>query len=123
MSDWDDLMLDPIYDTLGVDVEIEGSAEASDTEPPVVFAGRVIDKTAGVKVEESGATGIFTVVPMMAVKTKDLTAQGLAPEDLLDLAVLLNGTTWIIQNHIPRPGIYGEPGGQTYYHMRKRRDG
>lgn len=120
---WDDLMLDPIYDTLGVDVEILSNDDGSVTDPLVVFAGRVIDKTAGVKVEESGAVGVYTVVPMMAVKSKDLIAQGLAVEDLLNLEVTLNGTTWIIQNHIPKPGIYGEPGGQIYYHMRKRRDG
>jgi len=120
---WDDLMLDPIYDTLGVDVEILSNDDGSVTDPLVVFAGRVIDKTAGVKVEESGAVGVYTVVPMMAVKSKDLIAQGLAVEDLLNLEVTLNGTTWVIQNHIPKPGIYGEPGGQIYYHMRKRRDG
>lgn len=118
---WDDLMLDPIYDTLGVAVVIHSPDETED-DPPL-FAGVVIDKTAGVKVEETGSVGVYTVVPMMAVKSKDLAAQGLKPEDLLGRDVLLNGTTWVIQNHIPKPGIYGEPGGQTYYQMRKRRDG
>lgn len=134
---FDDLMLDPIYDTLGVDVTVfapeePGTDTGTDPAPLPVFVGRVIDKTAGVEVEGAtgrgrndgrGGVGMHTVVPVMAVKAKDLAAQGLDPEDLLKCEVALNGTTWVIQNHLPRPGIYGEPGGQVYFQMRKRRDG
>jgi hypothetical protein len=117
--DFDDLMLDPIYDTLGVAVVIHSPDETEDDEP--LFAGTVIDKTAGVEIDENNL-GVKSVVPMMAVKAKDLTAQGLQPKDLLNLNVDLNGTTWTIANHIPKPGIYGEPGGQVYYQMRKPRN-
>jgi hypothetical protein len=122
-EDFDDLMLDSIYETLGTDVEVVPVEGTSDS----AIALRVIDKSAGVLLSDDGqAIGrggphaqLGTMVPMMAVKSQSLIAASLSPGDLVGHLVEMSGAWWTITNHLPRPGIAGEPKGQVYYQLRE----
>lgn len=126
-EDFDDLMLDSIYDTLGTTIDINQDGETA----PLVAALRVIDKTAGVLLSDDGqAIGrggphaqLGTVIPMMACMRKSLDAASVTPGDLVSCLVELNGSWWLITNHLPRPGIAGEPKGQVYFQLRETNSG
>lgn len=109
--DLDALMLDPIYDTLGVEVDFfKGS-----TEPFATLV--VIDKTRGV--DQSGDVNVRTLVPVLAMKAVDVHDLDLTPGDFVGCTLTMNGVAWKVFNHGPVPGIHGELKGQYYLHLRK----
>lgn len=126
-EDFDDLMLDNIYEALGTTVDIIQDGETA----PLVAALRVIDKSAGVLLSDDGqAIGrggphaqLGTMVPMMAVMRKSLDAASVAPGDMVSCIVQLSGAWWLITNHLPKPGIAGEPKGQVYFQLRESSNG
>lgn len=113
--DFDDLMLDPIYDTLGVEVDFYKGATSEGTFATLV----VIDKTRGAEVNQTGKVEVRTVLPSLAMKAKDVHSLNLTPGEFVGCTLTMNGVDWKVFNHGPVPGIYGELGGQYYLHLRK----
>lgn len=108
MPDFFSPALTAIYRTLGVD----GSFDIL-TEPL-----RVIDKTGGFEVTMPGSD-IPTVVAGVCVRVKDIEAAGLSAEDFIGAIVTVNGSSWKVIKHLPRPTPQGESKGEFLFTLRE----
>lgn len=110
--DYQSLLYDPAYELFGVAAELT---------PPGWTAGAdltVLDKSAGVVVsggDGAAAAGyeIDAVRPAAIVRAVELSASGIVAGDDLDGAALtMNGRTWRIEAHMPKPSPLGEGDGE-----------
>lgn len=106
ITNWTELLLDPIYTALGVTVTF---VLADDTIIELVG----IDKSGGVEVASS-SVDIPTVKPACVVRMADLIELSRAPEDLIDAILTLNGVAWRVVTYFPKPSPRGEADGELY---------
>lgn len=102
--DWTSLLYGPVYSVLGVDATLTLNDTAA-TEISLT----AIDKTAGVEV---GSVDVQTIVPAAIVRASELASISLAT--LEDGTLLMNGRTWTIKSHMPKPSPGGEDDGEIY---------
>ncbi len=107
--DYQAILYGPIYRVFGVTatIQLEGG------DPFDIVA---IDNTDGVAVGNS--VDVQTVLPAAVVLMPDLAAQGVAPGELDDGLITLNGKTWTIDAHRARPSPNGEADGELYLILR-----
>lgn len=100
------LLYGPVYQALGV--------PASLTLPGALapVAVRAIDKTAGIAI--GGAVDVQSIVPAASVRMSDLAAGGVRLDDLDESLLGLNGLTWRVRSHMPRPSPAGQADGEVY---------
>lgn len=101
--DYQSLLYDPIYGTLGV----AASLTSSEGTTAIVT---VIDQTVGVAVSDNPL--IETTRPACKVRATELAANGIARADLPDGEIIFNGTTWRIKATQPVPSPNGEADGE-----------
>lgn len=108
------VLYDPQYNLLGVEAVITSDAGA------VLATVTAIDKTAGVDVADRNNRGgrsieflsVGTIRPAADVRAYELAEKSLAPSDLINAFITLNGTTWRIKSREPRPCPAGEGNGE-----------
>jgi hypothetical protein len=95
--DYDALLLDPIYDALGVDAVLDlGTAGTVELV--------VLDKTEGVLLESpNNGLQLATSKPAACVRVSELNANSLARADLKNLPIAFNGGSWKIVATQPKP--------------------
>jgi len=104
MIDFQSLLVDPIYASLGVPATLvlaDGST---------VYNLTVIDKTTAATV--GAHIDIPTVTPLAKIRRAELTSLGLSKEDIIDGTLTLNGFSWTISNTKPDANPSGEMNGQ-----------
>lgn len=95
MIDFGALMLDPIYDELGVEASLEASGTVTIT---------VLDETKGVILEgQNSRLQMATSKPAACVRLSELGEKNIAREDLKDAAISFNGNDWKIVATQPKP--------------------
>ena len=94
------IMLDPIYVAHGVDAEITllGSTD------PVTL--RLVDKTSGVEIQESGEA-VQTVRPVAYVRATELIEKGIDPDDLDGATLDMNSKSWRVESVQTKPVPWG----------------
>lgn len=113
MIDFEDLLFGPIYDTFAVPGTL--------TIPSgYTYTLAMIDESAGVEVETRGTKGrklnpiqLFSTRPCANVRMSELTAKSIALTDLDGSTVVLNGATWKVKAHEPKPGANGPNSGEV----------
>lgn len=100
------ILYEPIYNALGVQVEIACLFGAK-------YTLTAIDKTSGVEIGNS-SVDVGTVRPVMALRASELKDLGLRPQDLEEGIATLNGREWTIKTTILRPSPNGENDGEIY---------
>lgn len=103
--DWS-VHYDAIYAALGVAATIIAPSSAGQIEVTA------IDKTAGVTVADE--IEVHSVKPAATVRMAELIANNFDKVDLDGGSITLNGKTWRIRNHLPRPSPAGEDVGELY---------
>ena len=98
--DYQALLLDPIYATIGVAAVITLDTD-SDSEAPT-FDVTVIDKTGGVSLGDHDSK-VETLEPAACVRYSELTSNGLSPVDLDGASIEFNGSSWKIKSWPKRP--------------------
>lgn len=96
LIDYQKLLLDPIYNTLGV------TAALTLADSTVIMGLTVIDKTAGVQLGDHDAQ-LDTLEPACCVRHATLTTLGLVPVDLEGGSIEFNGSRWKIKAYPKRP--------------------
>lgn len=96
MIDYQALLLDPIYATLGVPAKL---TLANATAYPGL---KVIDKTSGVTIGDHDAQ-VDTLEPACCIRYATLTALGLVPVNLEGATIEFNGSRWKIKSYPKRP--------------------
>lgn len=95
MIDFSALLLDPIYNELGVEAELEAGGTVTLT---------VLDKTEGVMLESPNSPlQMATTKPSACVRMSELAANEIRREDLKNAAITFNGNTWRIVATQPKP--------------------
>jgi hypothetical protein len=91
------LLLDPIYDSLGIDAVLDqGTAGTVDLV--------ILDETQGVMLEsQAGGLQFGTQTPAACVRMSELTANGLTRESITGLVISFNGNDWKIVRTRPKP--------------------
>lgn len=111
MIDFDQLLLLPIYERLGVPAVLTTSGtDGAD------FDVTAIDKSSGVEVALGDLT-VPTMRPAAVVRAVELADNGIDPDDCDDGEITLNGITWRITTHSPKPGPEGEGKGEIYFFL------
>lgn len=105
MIDFDQLLLKPIYERLGVAAVLTIAGGEFD-----VVA---IDKSHGVSVTLGELTAP-TLRPAAVVRAVELADSGIDGDDCDGGQITLNGVTWRITSHSPKPGPEGEGRGEIY---------
>ena len=97
----------PIYSALGVDATL---AIGTDAYPGL----RVIDKTAGEPVNQTGSSNTMlgginmpVLKPAAMLRMTELTDNGLTAPDVVGAAITFNGASWDVLNYEYRPSRYG----------------
>lgn len=104
MIDFGALLLDPIYDALGVEAALEAAGTVTLT---------VLDDTAGVMLESgNSALQLATTKPAARVRLAELATNNIAREDLKGAAISFNDHDWKIVATQPKPTPDG--GGELY---------
>ena len=107
MIDYEALLLDPIYLTLGVPATIELADGVT------VFEGlTVIDKTAGIELGDKESK-VDSIEPACCIRHAELTAKGLVPSALEDGKISFNGSQWSIVAYPKRPVPSGSRKGEV----------
>jgi hypothetical protein len=99
--DFQTLMLDPIYATLGVPASITIPADGSSDELTITDL-TVIDKTSGLTVGEHDAQ-VTTIEPACCIRRAELDANGLSLASLDRASIEFNGSRWTIKGTPKRP--------------------
>lgn len=95
MIDFAGLLLDPIYDALGVCATLYASSTVTLT---------VLDKTEGVLLESANSPiGLATSKPAATVRLSELAANSLTRETIKGRLITFNGFTWVIKATQPKP--------------------
>mgnify|MGYP002651285651 CR=1 FL=1 len=92
----------PIYSVHGVPLTLALAGGEEFT-----FTG--LDKTAGVNI---GTVDVPTIRPAACLRTLDLAAKGIAPDDLPGASVVMNGFEWDVSTYHFRPSPDGEATGE-----------
>ena len=103
MIDFNALLLNPIYTTLGVPARLTLSDGRG-------FDITVIDKTSGVHVGNN--VEVPTVLPAAAIRYSELATLGMNKNDIEDGTLTFNGYTWTISNVKSDPNPSGEKSGE-----------
>ncbi len=102
--DWDEDLLAPIYEGLGVPAVVT-LLDGAEHQVTAIDAGE--GARIGTNVE------VPTLEPAAFVRNAELAQHGLSPRDLVDGTILLNGALWRIANVQPRPTPGGEGQAET----------
>lgn len=102
MIDLSGLCYGPVYAVIGVDALFVSADET------IRETIRAIDMSAGTRVGLRGEE-VATFRPMVEVRGADLVEKVIAPEDLIDGTVTMNGVTWQIKS----PEALGGPNGEA----------
>lgn len=106
---FDALALGPQYRTFGVDAVLKIGT------PPVTL--RVIPRMTRYEAEvDVGSVG--TMKPRAMCRRSDLDALAIAPEDLKDNTITINGADWLITSAKPDPGPNGKGTGEVILTLR-----
>jgi hypothetical protein len=97
MIDLAAMLYGPIYENLGVTASLLAESEA--------VAVTVLDKTKGAAWGDRPE--VQTLKPLATVRVSELTAKGVAADDLDDSLITFNGGTWKIIAHRPKPAFIG----------------
>jgi hypothetical protein len=99
-----------IYSALGV------AALLTLSTTDAVHSLTVIDKTAGIAIDDNGRAGtaVQTIRPACGVRVAELTDQGIDLADLDGSRVEFNGKTFKVVTHRMFPAPTGEYGGEVY---------
>lgn len=100
------VLLNPIYDALGVEIELACLFGAK-------YKLTAIDKTSGIEVGSS-SVDVGTIRPALAIRASELNDLGLRPHDLEEAIVSMNGKEWTIKTTLIRPSPNGELDGEIY---------
>lgn len=101
-----DLLLAPIYTAFGVTISF---VLANDDMIEIIG----LDKSGGVEVA-SNSVEVPTVKPACIIRMADLIELDLAPEDLIEATLSLNGVSWRVVSYFPKPSPLGERDGELY---------
>lgn len=109
--DYQALLYNPLYlvNSVVCDLDVSG----------VHHEVRVIDKTAGVEVGDSGA--VMTVEPAVVIRAAELQAKGLTAAQLHGAVADFNGGRWRVRNSRPAPSPKGEADGEYYLFLARLR--
>ncbi|MCK1668625.1 hypothetical protein [Bradyrhizobium sp. 153] len=110
--DYQAALLDPIYITVGVPCTLTIGA----VDRPVI----ALDKTAGFALPV-GNGEVQTVAPAAVVRMRELAALGVAPDDVDDAALSINGGVWVVVSHQMKPSPKGEADGEVILLLKKKR--
>jgi hypothetical protein len=105
--DYQSLLFNPIYGIQGVPAAIflaDGT---------LVDGITALDKTAGIDVG-GGDVQVQTLAPAACVRVSELTAKGVALDDLIKARLLMNGNEWRVVSHRAQPSPKGERDGEVY---------
>lgn len=103
--DYTAVLLDPIYDGLGVAASLTPNRAGAAPAPVTV-----LDKTATIEVSEQ--FDIHTVRPAATVRVRDLTDAGVAVGEVDGGTLEFNGRVWRIDSHRMKPTPDGEASGE-----------
>lgn len=120
MLDYQALLYDPIYDTLGIAATIKSGKTS------LSFDLTAIDKTSGVAVTEDQNSNIQTILPAAFIRAREMTSLGLSKDDLNGGILTLKpdnlpSSSWKITSHRPDPSPKGEQDGQYYLFLQEIR--
>lgn len=105
MIDFDQLLLLPIYERLGVSAVLTTDGGS--------LGVTIIDKSHGVQVA-LGDLNVPTMRPAAVVRAVELADNSVDPSDVDGGSITFNGQTWRITTHSPKPGPEGEGKGEIY---------
>jgi hypothetical protein len=94
MIDFGTLLLDPIYDSLGVEASLEASGTVTLT---------VLDETQGVMLDTGTSLQFGAAKPAARVRLSELATNGIIRDDLKGSAISFNGKDWTIVATQPKP--------------------
>lgn len=109
LIDWQALLLDPLYASLGVSAVL--TLAVDDSSDPRSFDVVVIDKTAGVALGDHDAQ-VETLEPAACIRRSELTSNGLTPVDLDGASLAFNGSSWKVKGWPKRPVPSGAKEGE-----------
>lgn len=107
MIDYKALLLDPIYQTIGV----PASVIMPDSDETTYEGLTVIDKTAGVALGDQPVQ-VESLEPAAAVRAAELSTRGIDPTDLDGAFIEFNGFRWTIKGRHNRPVPSGARDGE-----------
>jgi|TARA_R110000782_G_scaffold30776_2_gene76353 hypothetical protein len=93
--DFSSLLLNPIYDLLGVPATLTPFGAGA------AVSIVVLDKTAGIDI--SGQMDMMALRPAAIARLADLSALGVAITDVDGGSITFNGSTWRIDMHFKKP--------------------
>lgn len=106
MVDYQAMLLDPIYEVLGVDATV--TLEDGVTS----FEGlTVIDKTSGVQLGDQG-TKVDSIEPACCIRYAEWKDRGRTPDDFEGATIAFNGSSWKIVGFPKRPVPSGARAGE-----------
>lgn len=108
--DYGSLLYGPIYEMLGV----VGSITLTDTAETEIDV-TVMDKTSGLAaLLADNSITVQTIRALAAVRVTELTATGVARDDLKGATIIFNSSTWTIHSTRAAPSPTGEGEGELY---------
>ncbi len=113
MIDFEALMLDPLYATLGVPASITIPADGSSDELTITDI-TVIDKTGGIATGDQPVQ-VETIEPACCIRRAELTANGLTLANLDGASITFNGSRWTIKGGSKRPIPNGARKGEVLF--------
>lgn len=99
MIDWNSLLYDPLFSTLGVPATLEVNASTYDV--------TVIDQTAGIEVD-GGGLNAHSIKPVAEIRMAELADNSIDPTGLKDATLTFSGNAWTVKNTAPQPGPDGK---------------
>lgn len=118
--DWQTLLLDPLYETLGTDAVIRSVYFDS-------FPVRAIDKSSGVAVSgsspDSQHPSVQTLLPAAVIMMKSIIDLGINASDIEGGTIEMNGKMWSIKASQPKPSPDGEDAGELYLMLMEEENG
>lgn len=106
MIDFDGLLYAPLYDAFGV------SAVITSVGGIVTEGLTVIDKTAGVAIDEGNGLSFATTKPAACIRASELTSKNLTRAGIKQSTIEFNGGAWTIIAIQPKPNPSGD--GELY---------
>lgn len=113
--DYQALLFDPIYSIQGVPAAL---LLANGT---LLDSLTALDKTAGIDVG-GGDVQVQTIAPAAVLRVAELTARGVALDDLIKAKLLMNGNEWRVNSHRPKPSPKGQRDGEVYLILGSQRE-
>src|SRR5690242_2297161 len=114
MIDYEAVLYDPIYSAFGTPASLT-------TVDGTIAELTVIDKTAGVLIDEGNGLSFATTKPAACVRISELAAADLTRSGIKRAAISFNGSDWEITATQPKPNPSGA--GELYLILEEASDG